>query len=372
MNISLERRGTSKPWLLAAVPIGSVLVGIIVGGLFLAITGRDPFTVYTSIAQTSFTTLYGMSDTLTTATPLILTALAAAVAFKVNLYQIGAEGQLYLGAIFSAAAGIALGGAPALIALPLVILAGGVGGGAWVFLPALFRAWFGTSEIITTLMFNFVALFLARYLIYGSSSYWRDPTSKNFPQGKQLLPSTWLPRFGAQSVHWGLVISLLAALAIWVLVNRTRFGYSMRVLGDAPNAARYSGIPVRRMTMSVLLISGALAGFAGATEVAGRAHALDPNGLAIGIGYAGIIVAALARLNPFSVVVIAIGFGGLQNSATSLQSLGADSVPSSIATLLQGIILLLALAGELFIRYRIRIRKVEISKMESSKMDVTS
>ena len=372
MNISLERRGTSKPWLLVAVPIGSVLVGMMVGGLLLALTGHNPFTVYTAIAQASFTTLYGVSDTLTAATPLILTALAAALAFKVNLYQIGAEGQLYLGAIFSAAAGIALGGAPAFIALPLVILAGGVGGAAWIFLPALFRARFGTSEILTTLMFNFVALYLARYLIYDSASYWRDPTSKNFPQGKQLAPSTWLPQFGTQSVNWGLLISLLAVFAIWVLVNRTRFGYSMRVLGDAPNAARYSGIPVRRMTMSVLLISGALAGLAGATEVAGRAHALDPNGLAIGIGYAGIIVAALARLNPFGVVVIAIGFGGLQNSATSLQSLGADSVPPSIATLLQGIILLLALAGELFIRYRIRIRKEESSKMESSKMDVTS
>ena len=372
MNISLERRGTTKPWLLVAVPIGSVVVGLIVGGLFLAFTGRNPFTIYSAITQASFTTTYGVSDTLATATPLILTALAAALAFKVNLYQIGAEGQLYLGAIFSAAAGAALGSAPALIALPLVILAGAVGGAAWIFLPALFRARFGTSEILTTLMFNFVALYLARYLIYGSASYWRDPTSKNFPQGKQLQPSTWLPKFGTQSVNWGFLISLLAALAIWVLLNKTRFGYSMRVLGDAPDAARYSGIPVRRMTMSVLLLSGALAGLAGATEVAGRAHALDPNGLAIGIGYAGIIVAALARLNPFGVIVIAIGFGGLQNSATSLQSLGADSVPPSIATLLQGIILLLALAGELFIRYGIRIRKEESLKIESSKMDVVS
>jgi len=206
-------------------------------------------------------------------------------------------------------------------------------------------------------MFNFVALFLMRYLIYGASTYWRDPTSTNFPQGKKLDQNAWLPRFGTQSVHWGLVLALLTTVGIWFLLRKTRFGYQMKVLGDAPNAARYSGVPVKRMTFAVLIISGGLAGLAGASEVAGRAHALDPNGLAIGLGYAGIIVATLARLNPFGAVVIAIGFGGLQNSASALQSLGTDSVPSAIATTLQGLILLLALAGELFVRYRLKISK---------------
>ena len=232
----------------------------------------------------------------------------------------------------------------------------------WMTLPALFRAWFGTSEIITTLMFNFVALFLMRYLIYGSSTYWRDPTSTNFPQGKKIDQNAWLPRFGTQSIHWGLVLALVATVGIWFLLRKTRFGYQMKVLGDAPNAARYSGVPVKRMTFTVLIISGGLAGLAGASEVAGRAHALDPNGLAIGLGYAGIIVATLARLNPFGAVIIAIGFGGLQNSASALQSLGTESVPSAIATTLQGLILLLALAGELFVRYRLKISKrVEVS-----------
>lgn len=355
MKISLERRRTVKPWHLIGVPLLSVIFGTIVGGLFLEATGHNAILVFKTMSETSYTTLYGIGDTLAAATPLIFTALAALVAFRVNLYSIGAEGQLFVGGIFASGVGIAVGNSA--LAIPAVLIAGIVGGVVWMTLPALFRAWFGTSEIITTLMFNFVALFLMRYLIYGASTYWRDPTSTNFPQGKKLDQNAWLPRFGTQSVHWGLVLALLTTVGIWFLLRKTRFGYQMKVLGDAPNAARYSGVPVKRMTFAVLIISGGLAGLAGASEVAGRAHALDPNGLAIGLGYAGIIVATLARLNPFGAVVIAIGFGGLQNSASALQSLGTDSVPSAIATTLQGLILLLALAGELFVRYRLKISK---------------
>jgi simple sugar transport system permease protein len=355
MKISLERRRTVKPWHLIGVPLLSVIFGTIVGGLFLEATGHNAILVFKTMSETSYTTLYGIGDTLAAATPLIFTALAALVAFRVNLYSIGAEGQLFVGGIFASGVGIAVGNSA--LAIPAVLIAGIVGGVVWMTLPALFRAWFGTSEIITTLMFNFVALFLMRYLIYGASTYWRDPTSTNFPQGKKLDQNAWLPRFGTQSVHWGLVLALLTTVGIWFLLRKTRFGYQMKVLGDAPNAARYSGVPVKRMTFTVLIISGGLAGLAGASEVAGRAHALDPNGLAIGLGYAGIIVATLARLNPFGAVVIAIGFGGLQNSASALQSLGTDSVPSAIATTLQGLILLLALAGELFVRYRLKISK---------------
>ena len=355
MKISLERRRTVKPWHLIGVPLLSVIFGTIVGGLFLEATGHNAILVFKTMSETSYTTLYGIGDTLAAATPLIFTALAALVAFRVNLYSIGAEGQLFVGGIFASGVGIAVGNSA--LAIPTVLIAGIVGGVVWMTLPALFRAWFGTSEIITTLMFNFVALFLMRYLIYGASTYWRDPTSTNFPQGKKLDQNAWLPRFGTQSVHWGLVLALLTTVGIWFLLRKTRFGYQMKVLGDAPNAARYSGVPVKRMTFAVLIISGGLAGLAGASEVAGRAHALDPNGLAIGLGYAGIIVATLARLNPFGAVVIAIGFGGLQNSASALQSLGTDSVPSAIATTLQGLILLLALAGELFVRYRLKISK---------------
>lgn len=356
MRIVLERRPSVRTRHLIAVPVLSALLGTVVGGLFLTITGHNAMRVYSVMAKTSYTTLYGLTDTLATATPLILAGLAAAFAFRVNLYTIGAEGQLFVGAIFGTAAGIAFGTYSPMIAIPSVLVAGILGGMAWMLLPALFRSKFGTNEIITTLMFNFVALYLMRYLIYGASTWWRDPESTNFPIGKQMGANAWLPRFGRQSVHWGFVVAIVVALLIWFILSRTSFGFRMKVLGDAPNAARYAGISVAGTTLGVLLISGGLAGLAGAVEVAGRAHALDPNGLAIGIGYSGIIVAALARFNPWGVVVLAIAFGGLQNSASALQSLGSDRVPVSIAVMLQGMILLLALAGEILVKYRIRLR----------------
>ncbi|NBO08377.1 MAG: ABC transporter permease [Actinobacteria bacterium] len=189
MKISLERRRTVKPWHLIGVPLLSVIFGTIVGGLFLEATGHNAILVFKTMSETSYTTLYGIGDTLAAATPLIFTALAALVAFRVNLYSIGAEGQLFVGGIFASGVGIAVGNSA--LAIPAVLIAGIVGGVVWMTLPALFRAWFGTSEIITTLMFNFVALFLMRYLIYGASTYWRDPTSTNFPQGKKLDQNAW-------------------------------------------------------------------------------------------------------------------------------------------------------------------------------------
>lgn len=358
MKITLERRASVGARQMIAVPLLSALVGIGIGAIFLTITGHNAAKVYSVMAKTSFTTVYGITDTLASATPLILAGLAAAFAFRVNLYSIGAEGQIYVGAIAGSAAGIIFGSTTPLIAIPAVLLAGALGGTLWIFLPALFRARFGTNEIITTLMFNFVALYLMRYLIYGSATWWRDPESTNFPLGKPIGENAYLPRFGTWSVHWGFLVAILVTVVVWLLLTRTRFGFNMRILGDAPNAARYSGISVTRTTLLVLLGSGALAGIGGAIEVSGRAHALDPNGLAIGIGYAGIIVAALARLNPWGVVTLAILFGGLQNSASALQTLGADRVPIAIATMLQGMILLLALAGEILVRNHVRIRRV--------------
>lgn len=361
MKLILERRPNVSKRHMIMVPVLSALVGIVIGGIFLSLTGYNAIKVFTVMANTSYTTLYGITDTLASATPLILAGLAAAFAFRVNLYTIGAEGQLYAGAITGSAAGILFGASTPLVAIPAVIIAGAFGGMLWMFLPALFKVKYGTNEIITTLMFNFVALYLMRYLIYGAGTWWRDPESTNFPIGKEIGENAYLPRIGKWSVHWGFLVALLIALAVWFVLTRTRFGYNMRVLGDAPNAARYAGISVNRTTILVLLGSGALAGLAGGVEVAGRAHALDPNGLSIGIGYAGIIVAALARLNPWGVVFLAIAFGGLQNSAAALQTLGSDRVPIAIATILQGMILLLALAGEILVRNRIRFRKDEVT-----------
>jgi general nucleoside transport system permease protein len=358
-GIRFEPRSEVHPWIYVLVPIVSVVLALLVGSVFLLLSDLSPPVVYRAMVRTSFTSGYGLADTLVSATPLILTGLAALVSFRVKLWNIGAEGQLYMGAIFASGVALALGpGVARPVHVVAMLLAGMVGGVALITIPALARAWLGTSEIITTLLLNFVALFLMSWLIFGSRSFWRDPGATNFPQGRRIPPAADFPRFGTTRVHLGLLVALAAVVVVWFVLTRTRFGYQMRVLGDSGSAARYAGIPVRRTVVLVLLASGALGGLAGATQIGGLALRLEPNGLAVGLGFAGIIVASLARLNPFGVIVVAILLGGVRNAGSALQSLpGTTRVPIAIAIMLEGAILLFALGGELFVRYRLRIQR---------------
>ncbi|QBI19739.1 ABC transporter permease [Egibacter rhizosphaerae] len=354
-RVRFERRARAPRWLQVVVPVVSVVAALLFGAVFLVATGHDPVEVYRTILRVSYTTGFGITDTLRSATPLILTGLAAAVAFRFKLYNIGGEGQLYIGAVAASGIALAVGEVvPVPVAVAAVVLGGAIGGMAWVAVPALARAYLGTSEIITSLMLNFVALYAMRYLIFGSDTFWRDPGATTFPQGRRLPENATFYEFGTTRVHLGLVIAVIAAVAVYLVVTRTRWGYRWRVFGDSPPAARYAGISRTKVIVSVLLISGALAGLAGAGEVAGRAFRLDPQGLAINLGYTGIIVAALARYNPLAVVPVAVLVGGLLNAGPALQSL-PERVPDAISTILTAAILLFALGGELFVRYRLRL-----------------
>lgn len=354
LRISLERRRQVKPWIYVAVPVVSVLLAFAAGALFLLLTGHNPLAVYRVMVQASFASTFGFADTLVSATPLIFTGLAALVSFRMRLWNIGAEGQLYIGAVFASGVALWLGELlpkPANIAAMLV--AGALGGMLFVAVPAITRAWLRTNEIITTLLLNSVALLFINWLIFGSRSFWRDPSAAQFPQGKRIPVAAEFPRLGTTRVHLGLLVALVAVAIVWLVLTRTRFGYRMRILGDSEDAARYAGVPVRRMIVTVLLFSGALAGLAGAIDVGGLSRRLDPNSLTTAMGFAGIIVAALARLNPGAVVLVAILLGGVRNAGTALQSL-PERVPMEIALMLEGAVLLFALSSEIFVRYRIR------------------
>jgi general nucleoside transport system permease protein len=357
-QIGLERR-YERSWLRNAVtPLLSVFGAFVCGAIFLAVEGFNPLTVYKALFEVGFTTRFGFTDSLTVAVPLILTGLAAAVPFRMNLFNIGAEGQLYLGAIFGSWAGLTLAdGMPTIIGVGIVLVAGAVGGALWALPAAVFKAYYGTSEIITTLMLTFVALFLMRYLIFGSMSLWRDKESANFPQGRKLPPSARFELWSDTRLHWGLIVALGIVLVVWVLLRFTSVGFNMNVVGSAPEAARYAGISVSRTIIVALLISGALGGLAGATEVAGRAYALDPNGLELGLGFTGIVVASLARYNPFAIVVVATFLGGLRSAGLALQGLPGERVPVEVSLMLQGAILLFAIGGEVFSTYRLSIER---------------
>ena len=355
----LERRLERHWWQTVLTPVLSILAAFAAGAIFLLIEGFDPITVYRELFKASFTTKFGITDSLTIAVPLILTGLAAAVVFRMNLFNIGAEGQLYLGAIFASWAGLALtDGLPSILAIGVVLIAGAIGGAFWAAPAAVFKAYFGTSEIITTLMLTFVALFLMRYLIFGSNSYWRDKESANFPQGAKIPDVARFELFSDTRLHWGLVVAIGVAVLVWVMIRFTSLGFDMNVVGSSDAAARYSGIPVRRTVIVALLISGALGGLAGATEVAGRAYALDPNGLELGLGFTGIVVAALARYNPFAIILVAFFLGGLRNAGVALQGIAGERVPVEVSLMLQGVILLFAIGGEIFTNHRLRVTRV--------------
>jgi general nucleoside transport system permease protein len=353
-RLTLERRDDVGAGVLLAVPVLSILAALVVGGIFLSAIGLAPMAVYREILRVSYTTGYGIADTLVSASALILTGLAAAVAFRFKLYNIGGEGQLYVGAIAASGTALLLGeGTSGAVLIPLVILAGMAGGALWIAVPALARAWLGTSEIITSLLLNYVALSLLQYLIFGADTLWRDPDSPTFPRGAPVPTEALFPRWGTTRVHLGLALAVLAAVILAVVISRTRWGYRWRVFGDSPAAARYAGVSSKQVIVVVLLLSGALAGLAGAGEVVGRTGRLDPNGLVLNLGYNGIIVAALARYNPLAVVPVGVLLGGILNAGPALQSLPGQNVPTAISTTLTGAILIFALAGELFVRYRV-------------------
>jgi general nucleoside transport system permease protein len=358
--VRIERRLRQPRWLLVAVPACSLVFAFFATGIVLQATGHSALSSYRQIIDAAFLNSGALGQTLIAATPLAFTGLAAAAAFRMRLFNIGAEGQLYVGAITSAAAGLYLGGkgGPSAFAIAAMVVAGCAGGALWGLIPGLLRAFFKTNEIITSLMLNYAVALILDYLIFDSLSYWRDtstPSAKVFPQGK-VLPdaATWhVFQIGGIQLPFGLLLGFVLAVFVWVLYSRTKFGFEVRVIGDSTRAASYAGMRTRRKILAVMALSGAIAGLGGASQDGDFRHTLDPRGLtAAGYGYAGIVVAALGRYNPFSVCLIAFLLGGLQNAGYALQ--GAD-FPSGLVGVLQGLILFCALGGELLIRYRITI-----------------
>ena len=364
--IRIERRLTDAGWLLVAVPVGSLVGAVILSSVILLATGHDPLGTWQRLLDRGFLSEGAMSATLVQATPLLLTGLAATAAFRMQTWNIGAEGQLYLGAVGASGVGIALGSQPAIVVIPAMVLAGLLFGAAWAAIPGALRAVFRTNEIITSLMLNYVAGLLITYLIFDSHSYWRELstfTSRVFPQGKYLSPAAAWPslQIAGIAIPFGFLMGMVAAASLWLLYRSTRFGFEARVIGDSRAAAHYAGIRTRRMIVAVMALSGAFAGLGGAAEIGDFRHVLDPRGLQqASFGYGGIVVAALARLNPFAVILVALLLGGLSNGGFSLQ--GAD-FPAGLVGTLQGLILFCALAGELLVRYRIRVQRPRSSSV---------
>jgi ABC-type uncharacterized transport system permease subunit len=349
VRIVFEKRESVSRSARALVPIVSFLLSLVFGAVLLRLVGVDPWETYRAMARGAFASQYALGETLVKAIPLMLTGLGVAIAFRMLFWNIGAEGQLAMGGV--AATGVALfvaGSLPTWAVPPAAIVAGMLAGGLWAFVPALLRAYLKVNETITTLMMNYIAALWASHLYHGP---WRDPAGYGFPGTAQFPPSAWLPRLFGR-VHLGLVFAVVAAAALWFVLQRTRWGFEVRVTGQNPLAARYSGIRIARNIVLVMLVSGALCGLAGAAEVTGVMRRLQ-QGLTVGYGYTAIIVAWMSQLNPWGVLLVAFLLAALLVGGDQIQM--AMGLPAAMALVLQGALLFPMLGGTLFAEYRLRL-----------------
>ncbi len=358
--LRVERRLSVPAWLPYVIPVLSLVVAAIITAIVLLASGHNPLRTYHQIYQAAFVSSGALSSTFVYATPLLFTGLCAAVAFRIKVWNIGGEGQLYMGAVGASGVGLALTGMPAAVILLGMVIGGIVAGAIWAAIPGLLRAYLRTNEILTSLMLNYVAGLVMYYLIYDSTSYWRDMTSQSakvFPTGKTLESSASWPGLTVAGfvVPMGFLVGIGVAILLWAVVKVSRLGFEMKVIGESPTVARYAGMRTKRTVAVVMLASGGFAGLGGASQIGDFGHVLDPRGLQqASYGYTGIVVAALARYNPLATVIVAFLIGALTNAGFALQ--GPD-FPAGLVGAMEGIILFSVLAGEVLTRYRLTRRR---------------
>ncbi len=348
MRIILEKRIEAPAWSGLLNFISSLAVALLFGAVLLRAAGHSPLQAYLQMFRGAFGGTYEWTETLVKATPLIMAGLAVGLSFKVSLWNIGAEGQIYLGAAAASFVALRAEVIPDFLTLPLMGLFAFAAGAFWGGIPGFLRAYMGVNEILTSLMMNYVAIFFVDYLVYGP---WKDPGGYGFPLTPSFLEEAHLPAFPGVRLHLGLVIALLAVFLVWFTAARTRRGYELRVCGGNPRAAGYGGVDLPGTLFMVMVVSGGIAGLAGFSEIAGIQHRLQ-HGFSPGYGYTAIIVAWLSGLNPFGTVLVSVLFGGLLVGCEQLQiSMG---LPTAFSYLLQGSLLFFILGGELFRNYRLR------------------
>jgi ABC-type uncharacterized transport system permease subunit len=345
----LERRATVPVGLAVIAPVAAVVIALALAGALILAAGVDPFTAYGRMLTGAFGSRLSLTETLTRTTPLILTGLAAAVAFRARLWNIGGEGQFYIGALTVAAIGSGGIGLPPFLGIPLMMAAAAAAGALLLLGPVLLRLRFGVDEVVTTLLLNFVVVLFVSMMIEGPM---KDPMAFGWPQSAPVDPGLMLDKLVPRTrLHVGLLVALAAAVLVALLQARTVFGLKSRAAGLNPAAAAFAGVSLPRTLVAVACLSGALAGLAGAIEVTGLKGYVTTD-LSPGYGYSGIVVAMLAALHPIGVVgtalFVAVIFVGADAMSRSL------GVPTFIADVIVAISLLTMLVSLLFVTYRVR------------------
>lgn len=342
LSTSSVRLAPRDPASRAAIAVLLLGAASLFGLIMLA--GENPLRVLTILVQRGFLERNGIADATVRAIPLCLVGLGIALAFRANVFNIGADGQLLMGAAAAVSCAGLLAGLPAAVALPLLLLAGCLGGAAWGGIAGALKARFGANEIIATIMLNYIAIQIVSWLIRGPL----QESMGMFPRSDRLAETLRLPLLlDGTRISAGLIVALFATLLVWILVSRARYGYELTITGQNPDAARYGGVRPGWITFSVLCLSGALAGLAGIVEVSG-VHGRLQEGFATGLGITGIAVALLARLNPLLVPVSAFGFAGLYAGSAAVARV--TSVPFPLVHIIEATIIFAFLAASVLRR----------------------
>lgn len=345
----LEPRGHASPSMVYLTPLLALVITLLAGGILFQVLGFNaPEALYTFFIS-PLTTAYGLGELVVKATPLALCAIGLALGFRGNVWNIGAEGQLTFGAIFGGGVALACYDMEGWWILPLMIVAGMLGGMLWGAIPALLKTRFHASEILVSLMLTYVATLILSLLVHGP---WRDPDGFNFPESRMFSDSALLPVLLAETrLHFGALFALAAVIGGWFIIVRTFVGFQIKVMGLTPAAGGYAGFSQRKVVWLSFLVSGALAGLAGVSEVAGPIGQLQPT-VSPGYGFTAIIVAFLGRLHPVGILLAAL--------LMALSYLGGEAVqigmglPLAVTGVFQGMLLFFLLASDVLIRYRVR------------------
>lgn len=341
-RIRVQRLPSAHPSISLAARIGAIALALLTTGVILAFAGNNPLALGAQVIKASFGSTYGMEDLGLLIIPLIMTGLAVTVAQQIGAWNIGAEGQFYAGAFAATAVGLFVPVSDS-VSLVLMFFAGAFGGLVWILIPTLARAYANVNELITTLLLNFVAALMVYYV---STDAWRDRSgmaNSSTPRIPAEIPEFW------GLVHWGLPIAVVLAVGMALLLSFSKWGYEVRLVGSNPSAAKYAGIAARRHLITVMLLSGAIAGLAGMLEIAGTVHRLQ-GGISNNFGYLGIMVAVLARGSSIGVIFSGALMGFILNSGIILQTQG---LTTSAVLAMTGLILFLTAIGDELAHYRI-------------------
>ncbi|MCF6320398.1 MAG: ABC transporter permease [Rhizobiaceae bacterium] len=349
--MQIEPRENISPWRVVLAPVTAIGVAFFLCSFLIAWTGESILEAYGFLFKGAFGSRFALSETLNRATPLIFTGLAAAVAFRAKFWNIGAEGQLYFGALAATLVGTGAINLPPILMVPFLFVAGAFAGGLALLGPVFLKTVLKVDEVVTTLLLNFVILLFINYLLEGPL---RDPMSMGWPQAASVIDAGVLPALMERTrLHIGFLVAIGAAIFVWALMRFTIWGYEIRAVGANATGARFAGISINKTVFLVAMLSGGLAGMAGITETAGTKGYLTLD-LSPGFGYSGIAVAMLANLNPLGVVISAIFLAGIYVGADSMSR--AVNIPTYIADVLVALSVLSVLVSLMFVQFKVRWR----------------